>query len=135
MLRDGSTSSPARASCRFSFACSARGLMAQRRASSTMIGSVILRATHQVLDADPKILDDPLAVGLVEGSSREEIMAIPPDSLPPTSVPLPLCNPFVTPRTRSERPSPMVSGSTCCSVQGWIHFLPPAELGGKASHL
>jgi methyltransferase (TIGR00027 family) len=58
--------------------------MAQRRASSTMIRSVIYRAMHQVLDADPKILDDPLAVGLVKGSSREEILAMPANSLPPT---------------------------------------------------
>jgi hypothetical protein len=30
----------------------------------------------------------------------------------------------------------MVSGSMCCSVQGWIHSpIAPAELGGKASHL
>jgi methyltransferase (TIGR00027 family) len=58
-------------------------LMAQRKASSTMIGVAVLRAMHQVLDAEPKILDDPLAVGLVEGSSREEILAASPDSRPP----------------------------------------------------
>jgi|SRR5271166_5816592 len=57
--------------------------MAQRRASSTMIRSAIFRAMHQVLDADPKILDDPLAVGLIDGSSREEILAAPPGSRPP----------------------------------------------------
>lgn len=49
-----------------------------------MIRSAIARAEHQVLDADPKILDDPLAVGLVEGSSREEILAAPPSSRPPS---------------------------------------------------
>ena len=38
-------------------------------------GSMIVRAEHQVLDADPKILDDPPVVGLVEGSNREEILA------------------------------------------------------------
>jgi methyltransferase (TIGR00027 family) len=48
-----------------------------------MMGTSMLRAVHQVLDADPKILDDPLAVGLVEGSSREEILAAPPGFLPP----------------------------------------------------
>jgi methyltransferase (TIGR00027 family) len=32
---------------------------------------------HQVLDDDPKILDDPLAVDLVEGSSRDQILAQP----------------------------------------------------------
>jgi len=60
--------------------------MSQRKASRTMLGAAIFRAVHQVLDGDPKILDDPLAVGLVEGSSREEILAAPPDSLfrPPT---------------------------------------------------
>jgi len=58
--------------------------MANRRASTTMIGTAILRATHQVLDDDPKILDDPLAVGLVDGSSRDEILAAAPGlSRPP----------------------------------------------------
>ena len=36
--------------------------MASRRASTTMIRTATMRATHQVLDNDPKILDDPLAV-------------------------------------------------------------------------
>lgn len=58
--------------------------MAQRKASSTMMGAAIFRAIHQVLDGEPKILNDPLAVGLVEGSSREEILAAPSDSRPPT---------------------------------------------------
>jgi len=60
--------------------------MAQRKASRTMLGAAIFRAVHQVLDRDPRILDDPLAVGLVEGSSPEEILAAPPGSLfrPPT---------------------------------------------------
>jgi methyltransferase (TIGR00027 family) len=51
--------------------------MANRRASTTMIGTAIFRAMHQVLDNDPKILDDPLAVGLVDGSTRDEILASP----------------------------------------------------------
>ena len=54
--------------------------MAQRKASSTMMSSAISRAVHQVLDEEPRILSDPLAVGLVEGSSREEILATPADS-------------------------------------------------------
>ena len=54
--------------------------MAQRKASSTMMGFAIFRAVHQVLDGEPKILNDPLAVGLVEGSSREEILAAQKDS-------------------------------------------------------
>jgi methyltransferase (TIGR00027 family) len=49
-----------------------------------MMGSSIFRAMHQVLDADPKIIDDPLSVGLVEGSSRAEILAAPPISRAPT---------------------------------------------------
>jgi methyltransferase (TIGR00027 family) len=48
-----------------------------------MVGVAVLRAMHQVLDADPKILDDPLAVGLVEGSSREEILAVAQNLRPP----------------------------------------------------
>lgn len=57
--------------------------MANRRASTTMIRTAIMRAMHQVLDNDPKILSDPLAVGLVEGSTRDEILGAPPDARPP----------------------------------------------------
>lgn len=42
-----------------------------------------MRAMHQVLDDDPKILDDPLAVALVDGSTRDEILAAPADTRPP----------------------------------------------------
>jgi hypothetical protein len=35
--------------------------MRQRKASTTMIRTSIMMAMHQVLDADPKILDDPFA--------------------------------------------------------------------------
>ena len=58
-------------------------MVAQRKASSTMMSSAMFRAVHQVLDAEPRILNDPFAVGLVEGSSRAEILAAPSDSLPP----------------------------------------------------
>jgi O-methyltransferase involved in polyketide biosynthesis len=54
-----------------------------RKASATMMYTSIMRAVHQVMDADPKILDDPLAVGLVEGSSREEILGASPSSQSP----------------------------------------------------
>lgn len=57
--------------------------MERRRASTTMVQTAILRAAHQVLDDDPKILDDPLAVGLVEGSSKDEILAAPLGPWPP----------------------------------------------------
>lgn len=45
------------------------------QASQTAIGPAILRGAHQVLDAPPRILDDPVAVGLVGGSSEAEILA------------------------------------------------------------
>jgi methyltransferase (TIGR00027 family) len=35
------------------------------RASRTAIGAAIHRAAHQIFDAEPRILDDPIAVGLV----------------------------------------------------------------------
>ena len=49
--------------------------MKARDTSSTMILTAIQRAAHQVLDDEPRILDDPMAVGLAEGCSREEILA------------------------------------------------------------
>jgi hypothetical protein len=57
--------------------------MANRRASTTMIQTAIMHAMHQVLDNDPKILNDSLAVGLVDGSTRDEILAAPADARPP----------------------------------------------------
>ena len=42
-------------------------------ARSTSVVAAILRASHQVLDHPPRVFDDPLAVGLVDGSSEEEI--------------------------------------------------------------
>lgn len=49
--------------------------MQQGKPSQTAIASAFFRAAHQILDGEPKILDDPLSVGLVPGSSREEIAA------------------------------------------------------------
>jgi methyltransferase (TIGR00027 family) len=49
--------------------------MKGRDFSSTMILTAVQRAAHQVLDDEPRILDDPVAVGLAEGCSREEILA------------------------------------------------------------
>ena len=43
--------------------------------SFTAIRPALLRAAHQLLDDDPKILVDPVAVGLVEGSSETELLA------------------------------------------------------------
>ena len=47
--------------------------MQKDTASKTAIDSAVMRAAHQILDEDPKILEDPIAVGLVPGSSEEEI--------------------------------------------------------------
>ena len=49
--------------------------MVHREPSKTAKGTARLRAAHQVLDDDPKILDDPVAVGLVPGSREDEIRA------------------------------------------------------------
>ncbi len=48
---------------------------ARKTGSNTAIITAVLRAAHQILDAHPKILDDPVAIGLVEGSSAAEIRA------------------------------------------------------------
>src|SRR5208282_1094939 len=47
----------------------------QDRSSRTAAGAALMRAAHQVLDDDPLILDDPVSIGLVEGSGREELLA------------------------------------------------------------
>ena len=49
--------------------------MQEKQASWTAIYTAIFRAAHQLLDATPKILDDPVAVGLVEGASEADIRA------------------------------------------------------------
>jgi O-methyltransferase involved in polyketide biosynthesis len=43
--------------------------MDEERPSRTAEHMAILRALHQTLDAEPKILNDPIAVGLVDPSS------------------------------------------------------------------
>jgi methyltransferase (TIGR00027 family) len=43
--------------------------------SGTAISSAVMRAVHQIRDAEPKILTDNVSVGLVEGSTEEEILA------------------------------------------------------------
>ena len=49
--------------------------MSERQASRTAEGAALLRAAHQVLDGEPKILDDPLAVHLLGPASREALRA------------------------------------------------------------
>jgi O-methyltransferase involved in polyketide biosynthesis len=41
--------------------------MKEGKPSITAIGAAIDRAVHQVLDDDPKILHDPIALQIVEG--------------------------------------------------------------------
>jgi methyltransferase (TIGR00027 family) len=53
--------------------------MAERQSSKVALVPAVIRAAHQILDAHPKILDDPVAIGLVEGSSEAEIRAQEPD--------------------------------------------------------
>ena len=47
--------------------------MIEGQPSRTAIRCTVLRAAHQVLDGDPKVLRDPIAVGLVEGSREKEL--------------------------------------------------------------
>lgn len=47
--------------------------MRERSASETATAASLLRAAHQVLDARPPILEDPVSVGLVPGSREDEI--------------------------------------------------------------
>jgi O-methyltransferase involved in polyketide biosynthesis len=49
--------------------------MEQRKASNTAVLTATLRAAHQLIDDDPRIVDDPIAVGLLEDASREHITA------------------------------------------------------------
>jgi hypothetical protein len=49
--------------------------MSNRLASTTMIRTAIRRASHQVLDDNPRMLGDPLAVGLVEGRVATKSLA------------------------------------------------------------
>lgn len=47
--------------------------MREDLASWTALFTSIARAAHQVLDSYPKLIDDPVVVGLVEGSSKADI--------------------------------------------------------------
>jgi methyltransferase (TIGR00027 family) len=48
-----------------------------------MTGKAVVRAQRQVLDAEPKILADPLAVELIERAGGEEIIGVSADQRPP----------------------------------------------------
>lgn len=49
--------------------------MAEREASSTAWGVMILRAVHQLIDEEPRILDDPVAVRLIDAATRADILS------------------------------------------------------------
>ena len=49
--------------------------MGKKKPSQTAIGTSIYRAAHQILDGEPKILNDLISIGLVEGSTEKEIRA------------------------------------------------------------
>lgn len=49
--------------------------MSGRQASRTAEGAALLRAAHQALDGEPKILDDPVAIHLLGASAAEAIGA------------------------------------------------------------
>src|SRR5262249_698542 len=56
--------------------------MDERQASRTAEGAAMLRAAHQVIDGDPKILEDPLAIQLLGEASLEAIRAVDPLQTP-----------------------------------------------------
>jgi methyltransferase (TIGR00027 family) len=49
------------------------GIMRAGQPSQTAIRAAIMRAAHQVVDGEPRILEDPVALQLVEGLLREEL--------------------------------------------------------------
>ncbi len=51
--------------------------MAERSASKTAVGVAILRAAHQLLDGDPKVLDDTVVVALLGPEAEMGIRAAP----------------------------------------------------------
>ena len=48
-----------------------------RHASKTALGVAALRAVHQIMDGEPKILDDPIAVLLLDDDGRQMLEAKP----------------------------------------------------------
>ena len=57
--------------------------MRVQKASDTAALTAMLRAAHQLLDDEPKIIDDPIAVALVDEATRERIAARPIGLLSP----------------------------------------------------
>jgi len=51
--------------------------MVERRSSKTAIGAAVLRAAHQLIDEEPKILDDPVILRLLEAPVLEQLRSNP----------------------------------------------------------
>jgi O-methyltransferase involved in polyketide biosynthesis len=49
--------------------------MEDDKASGTAALTAMLRAAHQLVDDEPKIVNDPIAVRLVDGATRKFILA------------------------------------------------------------
>src|SRR5262249_7801080 len=57
--------------------------MEAQNASKTAALTAMLRAAHQLVDDEPRIVDDPIAIGLVDDATREHIAARPAALLSP----------------------------------------------------
>jgi len=57
------------------YSCSSRSVIMQSRASQTAVRVALQRAVHQVLDAEPRVLIDPIAVGLFPEATEVAIRA------------------------------------------------------------
>ena len=51
--------------------------MSERKASETALGVAVLRAVHQMMDGEPKILNDPVIVQMLEEETRARIQTHP----------------------------------------------------------
>ena len=51
--------------------------MTERKASDTAFGVAILRTVHQLMDREPKILNDPIIVRMLEEATRTRIQEHP----------------------------------------------------------
>jgi methyltransferase (TIGR00027 family) len=49
--------------------------MDPQKASDTAALTAMLRAAHQLVDDEPRVVDDPIAISLVDGAARERIAA------------------------------------------------------------
>jgi methyltransferase (TIGR00027 family) len=49
------------------------GILSEQKASQTAMGVAVLRAAHQLIDGEPKILDDPISVRMLDDATRARI--------------------------------------------------------------